>query len=166
MGDERMDWSKVFTEFAKAVARTAGKPLTFGLSCLAIIAWATLGPVFGFSDTWQLVINTSTTIITFLMVFVIQNTQNRDSAAIQAKLDELLRSHRGARNEFIGIENLTDDELGEIIAIVEKEARIGARRPGREGEADAHACGPEPHRANEVVKSLPSVTPPEGRTSH
>ena len=124
-----MDWSRVFTEFAKKVARTAGKPITFGLSCLAIVVWAVLGPIFEFSDTWQLVINTSTTIITFLMVFVIQNTQNRDSAAIQAKLDELLRSHRGARNEFIGIENLTDEELGEIIAIVEKEANSAHADP-------------------------------------
>lgn len=101
----------------------AGKPITFGLSCIVIVIWAAVGPVFAFSDTWQLVINTSTTIITFLMVFVIQNTQNRDGAAIQAKLDELLRSHRGARNEFIGIENLTDNELGEIIVMIETEAQ-------------------------------------------
>ena len=115
--------SKIFTAFAKSVARMAGKPITFGLSCIVIVIWAAVGPVFAFSDTWQLVINTSTTIITFLMVFLIQNTQNRDGAAIQAKLDELLRSHRGARNEFIGIENLTDNELGEIIVMIETEAQ-------------------------------------------
>jgi low affinity Fe/Cu permease len=99
---------KIFTQFAHSVSRAAGRPLTFVLCCIAIILWAATGPLFGFSDTWQLVVNTSTTIITFLMVFLIQNTQNRDGAAIQAKLDELLRAVSDARNEFIGIEHLTE----------------------------------------------------------
>lgn len=95
---------------ASTVARWTGRPQVF-LGCCALVAiWALCGPLFGFSDTWQLVINTSTTIITFLMVFLIQNTQNRDNNAIQAKLDELIRVSK-AKNDFIGIENLPDKEL-------------------------------------------------------
>ncbi len=113
---------KTFTRFANSVARAAGRPLTFVVCCCAIVFWAATGPLFGFSDTWQLVVNTSTTIITFLMVFLIQNTQNRDGAAIQAKLDELLRAVSDARNDFIGIEHLTERELAEILEEVEREA--------------------------------------------
>jgi low affinity Fe/Cu permease len=113
---------KVFTSFANSIARAAGRPLTFVLCCVAIISWAAAGPLFGFSDTWQLVVNTATTIVTFLMVFLIQNTQNRDGAAIQAKLDELLRAVSDARNGFIGIEHLTERELAEILRGVEREA--------------------------------------------
>src|SRR5216117_2224823 len=98
-----MSISKLFTRFANAVARTTGKPITFALCCLIIVVWAVTGPIFGFSDTWQLIINTGTTIITFLMVFLIQNTQNRDGAAIQTKLDELIRAS-AAQNAFVGIE--------------------------------------------------------------
>jgi low affinity Fe/Cu permease len=111
-----------FTRFANSVAHAAGRPLTFVLCCAVIVAWAASGPLFGFSDTWQLVVNTSTTIVTFLMVFLIQNTQNRDGAAIQAKLDELLRAVSDARNDFIGIEHLTEEELHEILEAVESEA--------------------------------------------
>lgn len=116
---------KMFTRFANAVARAAGRPMTFVVCCVAIVLWAASGPLFGFSDTWQLVVNTSTTIVTFLMVFLIQNTQNRDGAAIQAKLDELLRAVSDARNDFIGIEHLTEKELGEILTEVEREAYGG-----------------------------------------
>ena len=102
------------------------------LCCAVIVAWAASGPLFGFSDTWQLVVNTSTTIITFLMVFLIQNTQNRDGAAIQAKLDELLRAVSDARNDFIGIEHLTDEELREILEGVEREAsELAGDREGK-----------------------------------
>lgn len=111
-----------FAAFAKTISHASGRPLSFGLACGAIIVWAILGPSFGYSDTWQLVINTGTTIVTFLMVFLIQNTQNRDGAAIQAKLDELVRAHDGARNAFVGIENLSDDEIDEIIRYCEREA--------------------------------------------
>lgn len=111
--DAFMGLSKVFTAFAAGVARAAGKPLTFAVSLLAILAWAVTGPLFAFSDTWQLIINTGTTIVTFLMVFLIQNTQNRDGAAIQAKLDELIRSS-AAQNRYIGIEGLTEEELTEL----------------------------------------------------
>jgi len=119
----------IFTTFAKHVSQAAGRPVTFGLACTAIVVWGVTGPLFGFSDTWQLVINTGTTIITFLMVFLIQNTQNRDGAAIQAKLDELLHASEKARNSFIGIENLTEEQIAEIIKICEREAADGGDDP-------------------------------------
>jgi low affinity Fe/Cu permease len=112
-------FGKVFTRFATTVSRMAGHPPVFAACCLLVVLWALSGPLFGFSDTWQLVINTSTTIITFLMVFLIQNTQNRDNNAIQAKLDELIRVGR-AHNRFIGIENLPDEELERILAEFDK----------------------------------------------
>lgn len=102
--------SALFTKLASAIAHAAGRPLTFVMCCALIIIWAVSGPIFGFSDTWQLIINTSTTIITFLMVFLIQNTQNRDSLAVQAKLDELISSSQ-AMNAFIGIEHLPEEEV-------------------------------------------------------
>jgi low affinity Fe/Cu permease len=107
--------SKSFTRFSSVVARQTGRPWVFVACCAVVILWATSGPVFGFSDTWQLVINTGTTIITFLMVFLIQNTQNRDNNALHAKLDELIRVSK-AHNSFIGIENLPDKELEAILA--------------------------------------------------
>ena len=113
---------KLFNRLANATARLTGKPLTFALCFMVILVWAVTGPIFGFSQTWQLVINTGTTIVTFLMVFLIQNTQNRDAAAMQAKLDELVYANRNARNRFIGIEHLTDTELGEILREVEMRA--------------------------------------------
>jgi low affinity Fe/Cu permease len=110
-----------FVKFATATAKIAGKPWTF-IACLAIVVgWAASGPVFKFSETWQLVINTGTTVVTFLMVFLIQNTQNRDGAAMQAKLDELLFAVKQADDRFIGIEHLTELELDAIL--IEVEAR-------------------------------------------
>jgi low affinity Fe/Cu permease len=105
--------SKLFTEFAAWVAQATGRPITFVMCAGLIVLWAVTGPFFGFSDTWQLIVNTATTIVTFLMVFLIQNTQNRDGAAIQAKLDELIRVG-AAQNTFIGIERLTQEELEDI----------------------------------------------------
>lgn len=114
--------SRLFTKFANAVAAAAGSPLSF-IACVAfVLVWAITGPLFGFSDTWQLVINTSTTIITFLMVFLIQNNQNRDNGALQAKLDELIRAMVDADNKFIGIEHMTDEELKAILDEVEENA--------------------------------------------
>ena len=104
---------KIFNSAAETVAHAAGRPLAFALCVAAVLAWALSGPVFQFSETWQLIINTGTTIITFLMVFLIQNTQNRDGAAIQAKLDEIIRSGNG-KNDFIGIEHLTEAEVEEF----------------------------------------------------
>jgi low affinity Fe/Cu permease len=118
---------KLFTRTANRVAHLAGLPSTFAICVLIVVAWAASGPVFGFSDTWQLVINTGTTIITFLMVFLIQNTQNRDGAAIQAKLDELIRVS-SAHNHFIGIEHLTESEVEEIRDKCERAAKRHDRK--------------------------------------
>lgn len=103
-----------FDRFAKTIATASGRPITFGAAVLLIIAWGVTGPLFGFSDTWQLVINTSTTIITFLMVFLIQNTQNRDSHALQLKIDELIRATEGAHVALMDIEELSEEELCKI----------------------------------------------------
>ena len=114
-------FAQAFTRFATAAARWTGRPLVFVACCGLVILWAVSGPLFGFSDTWQLVINTSTTIITFLMVFLIQNTQNRDNNALHAKLDELIRVTE-AHNSFIGIENLADKELEAILAELDEQS--------------------------------------------
>jgi len=118
---------RLFTLFAATIARVAGQPAAFVVAFALIVVWSVTGPVFGFSDTWQLVINTATTIVTFLMVFLIQNSQNRDAAAMQAKLDELLRAVEEARGQFIGIEHLTDAQIEEIRAALEDEAGTGGR---------------------------------------
>ena len=124
-----MSLDRVFTTASNAVARAAGAPTTFLICCAVVIVWAVSGPFFHFSDTWQLVINTGTTIVTFLMVFLIQNTQNRDGAAIQAKLDELIRAS-ASQNAFIGIEHLTQAEVEEFR--VKCAQRAGAATAGDE----------------------------------
>ena len=106
-----MKMSDAFAHAANVVARATGRPLTFAACCLLVVVWAASGPVFHFSDTWQLVINTGTTIITFLMVFLIQNTQNRESAALHAKLDELIRAVEKAENRYIGLERRSEEEI-------------------------------------------------------
>ncbi len=106
--------NSIFTRLAKITSKAAGKPLTFIIMAGAVAAWGATGPIFGFSDTWQLVVNTSTTIITFLMVFLIQNTQNRDTEALQIKLDEIVRSIKLARNQVLDLEEFDEKELDEI----------------------------------------------------
>ena len=124
-----------FSRFAKWTAHATGNPITFTIAFLIILAWAVTGPIFNFSDTWQLVINTGTTIITFLMVFVIQNTQNRDSTAIQLKLDELIRAIEGAHNAFLDLEELEQMDLDRIRKDYE-ELALRARVELRQGRRD------------------------------
>jgi low affinity Fe/Cu permease len=125
-----------FGEIANRTSQAAGRATTFLLAAMVILVWAVSGPVFDYSDTWQLIINTGTTIVTFLMVFLIQNSQNRDSAAIQVKLDELIRVST-AQNSFVGIEHLTDEELDKIRKTCERRAAAeeaghkAVRRTGR-----------------------------------
>ncbi|MFN7121190.1 MAG: low affinity iron permease family protein [Hydrogenophaga sp.] len=103
-----------YSRFANQIARVSGRPQTFVLAAAVIVVWLVTGPLFGFSDTWQLVINTGTTIVTFLMVFLIQNTQNRDSEALQIKMDELIRATKGAHNALLDLEELEQDNLDEF----------------------------------------------------
>ena len=134
MGDkkgkkESSQISKFFGDLANKTSLAAGRASTFIVAASIVVVWAVSGPLFGFSDTWQLVINTGTTIVTFLMVFLIQNSQNRDSAAIQVKLDELIRVG-AARNSLVGIEHLTDEELEDLRD--KCEARARAEKVGNE----------------------------------
>jgi low affinity Fe/Cu permease len=124
-----------FARFARATARITGRPIAFLVASAIIVVWLLTGPVFHYSDTWQLVINTGTTIITFLMVFLIQNTQNRDAEAVQVKLDELIRATQGAHNALLDLEELEERELDQIRAEYAQLAKR-ARDRLREGEAD------------------------------
>ena len=124
-----------FGSFSKWISRTTGSPAAFAIALATIIVWAISGPLFGFSDTWQLVINTGTTIVTFLMVFLIQNTQNRDGAAVQIKLDELIRTTSGAHNALLDLEELDEGELREITKEYEEIAER-ARELLRKGKSD------------------------------
>jgi low affinity Fe/Cu permease len=130
-----------FGDLASKTAQASGRASTFVLAVTIVIVWAVSGPLFGFSDTWQLVINTGTTIVTFLMVFLIQNSQNRDSAAIQVKLDELIRVG-AAQNSLVGIEHLTDQELEDLRKTCESRAKAE-----KTGEETVKATGKKAQRA-------------------
>lgn len=130
-----MDRSSLFLRFAKWTSAASGHPVAFGLASLIILLWLATGPVFHYSQAWQLVINSVTTIVTFLMVFLIQNTQNRDTQALQIKLDELIRATEGAHNALLDLEELDAHELTRIRANYEKLARQ-AREALRKGKAD------------------------------
>lgn len=125
-GDASSAHLSLFARFANTVAHASGRPVAFALCFVAIILWAVTGPIFHYSDTWQLVINTGTTIVTFLMVFLIQNTQNRDGAALQAKLDELILVTTLARNDLVQAERLSEGELNRIREDVGKAVQEGA----------------------------------------
>ena len=129
---------RLFSNIASTSATLMGQPLAFVLSTLLVILWAVCGPVFDYSDTWQLVINTATTVLTFLAVFLIQNSQNRDGAAIQAKLDEVIRALDKARGQFIGIEHLTESQIEDIRAALERES---GKEPGKTGRWTRRSTG-------------------------
>ncbi|MBA8889255.1 low affinity Fe/Cu permease [Dokdonella fugitiva] len=124
-----------FTRFANGASRATGKPATFLLAVVIVVVWGVTGPLFGFSDTWQLVINTGTTIVTFLMVFLIQNTQNRDAEAMHVKMDELIRALEGAHNALLDLEELEDKDLDEVRERYRKLA-AKARRDIEQGGRD------------------------------
>ena len=126
---------KSFTSIANRVATMAGRPATFAMAVAIVVLWAVAGPIFGFSDTWQLIINTGTTIVTFLMVFLIQSTQNRDGTALQTKLDELIRASK-AQNMFIGIEHLTESEVCRLRDSLEERIRVLAGNPAPGSASD------------------------------
>ncbi len=149
----------MFQKFAQKTSAAVGTPWSFLLAVAVIIAWAVTGPLFHYSDTWQLVINTGTTIVTFLMVFLIQNTQNRDAKAIHLKLDELIRAKKGARNTLVDLENCTDEELDEIESefkrLRDRAGKHHGHHPGNAHEREPHdelpvvggRAGGEPHGA-------------------
>ena len=131
--------ASAFSRFANWTARATGHPMAFALAAGVVLAWLVTGPIFGFSDTWQLVINTGTTIVTFLMVFLIQNTQNRDGSALQIKLDEIIRSLEGAHNAVLDLEELEEEELLQFHKRYEDLARLA-----REGQAGSEAAAGSP----------------------
>jgi low affinity Fe/Cu permease len=129
-----MSAANTFTRISKWTCHTAGRPATFAAAVLVILVWAVTGPAFHYSDTWQLFINTGTTVVTFLMVFLIQNTQNRDAAAMQIKLDELIRALQGAHNELVNLENMSDEELERMKAHYTRLAERARAKLGDRGE--------------------------------
>jgi low affinity Fe/Cu permease len=135
-----------FSHIARRIAVLAGRPTTFLVAALLVVFWALSGPIFGYSDTWQLVINTSTTIITFLVVFIIQNTQNRDTEAIQLKLDELIRATQGAHNALLDLEEIEDEQLARYKRSYERLA-AAARKKLDQGELDTDSPEIKPFKA-------------------
>lgn len=130
--------SELFARFSHLVSHLSGRPATFVIAVLLVVGWAVTGPLFGFSETWQLVINTATTIITFLMVFVLQNTQERDGEAVQAKLDELIYAVKGADNRFVQAERLADEELHALRESLLQQCELANDEIERRGGAHKH----------------------------
>jgi low affinity Fe/Cu permease len=159
-----MKLSALFKRFASAASRATGKPITFVLAALIVVVWGVSGPLFGFSDTWQLVINTGTTIITFLMVFLIQNTQNRDSEAMHIKMDEMIRAIQGAHNALLDLEELEDDDLDRIRKRYRKlaeKARNDIEAGGVDigcGDVDADGDDGEDSKEKSKAASKPAAT--------
>ena len=137
--------SDLFSHFSHVVSHLAGRPATFARAVLLIVLWAVSGPIFGFSETWQLVINTATTIITFLMVFVLQNTQDRDGEAVQAKLDELIYALKGADNHFVQAEKLSDHDLHALREKLLKQCEVASQEIERRTSKRASGA---PHRGS------------------
>jgi low affinity Fe/Cu permease len=138
-----MKFSEGFNHFAKWTAHAAGQPATFVTALAIVVVWALTGPAFNYSDSWQLVINTGTTIVTFLMVFLIQNTQNRDAVAMHLKLDELIRALKGARDQLIDIEDMTEDELERLRV---RFAAMAERSKVHRGHSESDPGQKEPER--------------------
>jgi low affinity Fe/Cu permease len=149
-----MSFSEFFSHAAHWTSRQCGRALTFGLAVAVVLVWAVTGPLFNFSDTWQLVINTGTTIVTFLMVFLIQNTQNRDTSAVQLKLDELIRVSGAARNRLLTLEDLTEAELDQVKASF---ARIAER--GGVGQAAVEEVEEDLEEAKEASRANAKLSP-------
>ena len=150
MEDKSPDQQRVqenFRRFAQRTSQFAGSPWSFILACVVILAWAVTGPFFKFSDTWQLVINTGTTIVTFLMVFLIQNTPNRDARAMHLKLDELIRALRGARNNLVNLEEMTDAELDKLQEEFQKVCGARKARPKPKAPNGQSQLAPHPQPA-------------------
>ena len=141
-----------FRHFAHGASHFVGTPWMFILACLIIVAWAVTGPLFGYSDSWQLVINTGTTIVTFLMVFLIQNTQNRDARAMHLKLDELIRALKGARNQLVNLEEMSDEELDRLQAEFN---RVCGARQQRVEKQSTEAAKPS-HERGESIRRVHS----------
>lgn len=144
-----------FRHFAHWVANWMGNPWCFFLAIVVIVVWAVTGPVFGFSDTWQLIINTGTTIVTFLMVFLIQNTQNRDAKAIHLKLDELIRAIHGARNKMIDLDNLSDEELEELRGQFDRLCQKNASKKNPASSTATNDANVEMRRAERTPQTHP-----------
>lgn len=159
-----------FARFASHVARWSGNAVTFGIAVILVIVWAATGPIFNYSDSWQMIINTGTTICTFLMVFVIQNSQNRDGMALQAKLDELIRAAKDARNGFIGLEDYSEEELSRIHRHLHEFAERARRDMQEDSSAsqnaiDAPQCTNLQELGAQAETSFESVAPPSARSA-
>jgi low affinity Fe/Cu permease len=163
--DQRTTVNEIFSRLAQWASRHSGRAHTFMLAIALVLVWGATGPVFHFSDTWQLVINTGTTIVTFLMVFLIQNTQTRDTQAIQLKLDELIRATQGAKNSLMALEDLSEEQLQRVKASFSEMAGRGRGIPAelREARQDLQDAGKEIEEAeSRIARAEAQASPPQG----